>query len=122
MKKGEVGKEYCDGEVIFEEGGSGDCMYIVQSGQVRISRKTGSQDFTIATLQAGDIFGEMAIFDGLPRSATAAAQGEARVLSMDRKRLFATISRDPTVAFKVLEAASKRIRKLNDEVMKLRER
>ncbi len=120
MNGGEVGKVYSDGEIIFEEGEQGDCMYVIQSGKVRITRKDCSGEHTIAVLESGELFGEMALFDKLPRSATARALGDARVLSMDKKRLFAGISRDPTLAFKTLEAVSGRIRKLNDEIMKLK--
>ena len=120
MSGGEVGKVYSDGTVIFEEGEQGNCMYVVQSGKVRITRKDSSGERTIAVMEAGEIFGEMALFDKLPRSATAMALGDARILRMDKNRLFASISRDPTLVFKTLEAVSGRIRKLNDEIMKLK--
>ncbi len=62
----------------------------------------------------------MALFDRLPRSATAAALGEARILSVDKKKLFASISRDPTLVFKILESMSRRIRDLNENLAGLR--
>lgn len=120
MSSGEVGKVYSDGEIIFKEGEQGNCIYVIQSGKVRIIKKDSSGERTIAVLENGELFGEMALFDKLPRSATARALGDARILSMDKKRLFAGISRDPTLAFKTLEAVSGRIRKLNDEIMKLK--
>ncbi len=120
MSSGEVGKVYSDGEIIFEEGEQGNCIYVIQSGKVRIIKKDSPGQHTIAVLETGELFGEMALFDKLPRSATARALGDARILSMDKKRLFAGISRDPTLAFKTLEAVSGRIRKLNDEIMKLK--
>lgn len=120
MKEGELGKNYADGEIIFREGEKGEGMYAVQSGSVKITRDTASGGITIATLQEGDIFGEMALFDRLPRSANAVAFGEARVLSIDRKKLFTTINRDPTLVFKILESMSHRIRSLNEEMAKLR--
>ncbi len=67
------------------------------------------------------MFGEMALFDKMPRSATATALGEARVLSIDKKKLFTTISRDPTLVFKILETMSQRIRKLNENIAGLKE-
>ncbi len=120
MSSGEVGKVYSDGEIIFKEGEQGNCMYVIQSGKVRITKSDSAGERTIAVLENGELFGEMALFDKLPRSATARALGDARILSMDKKRLFAGISRDPTLAFKTLEAVSGRIRKLNDEIMKLK--
>jgi CRP-like cAMP-binding protein len=58
----------------------------------------------------------MALFDKLPRSATATAAGEARVLSVDKTKLFTLISRDPTTTFKIIETMSSRIRKLSAEI------
>ena len=116
MKEGELGKMYSDGEIIFKEGERGDVMYVIQSGEVKISKKLVSDHTIIATLHSGEIFGEMAIFDKLPRSATAMASGEARVLSIDKKKLFSTISHDPTLAFKIIETMSQRIRKLDENL------
>lgn len=120
MKDDELGRVYAEEEVIFKEGEAADRMYVVQSGKVKITKKTASGDLTIATLESGEIFGEMALFDRLPRSATAKALGDARVLSIDKKKLFSTISKDPTLAFKILESMSQKIRRLNEEFMKLK--
>lgn len=120
MKDGELGRVYGEGEFIFKEGDEGDRMYVIQSGRVRITKKTPSGDITIATLGSGEIFGEMALFDRLPRSATARALDEARILSIDKKKLFQTIDRDPTLVFKTLESMSRRIRRLDEEFTKLR--
>jgi len=116
MKEGELGKIYADGEIIFKEGEKGEVMYVIQSGEVKITKKLVSDHTTIATLQSGEIFGEMALFDKLPRSATAMASGEARVLSIDKKKLFSTISHDPTLAFKIIETMSQRIRRLDENL------
>lgn len=120
MKEGELGKIYSDGEIICREGDTGNVMYVIQSGKIEITKKTESGDIPIATLHNGEIFGEMALFDRMPRSATAAAMGEARVLSVDKKKLFSTISRDPTLVFKILESMSQRIRRLDEELTKLK--
>jgi len=120
MNEGELGKVYSDGEIIFKEGDVGEGMYVIQSGKINITKKATSGELVIATLQSGEIFGEMALFDRLPRSATARASGNARILSIDKKKLFSTISRDPTLVFKLLESMSQRIRKLDEEFMKLK--
>jgi CRP-like cAMP-binding protein len=120
MTEGELGKVYSDGEVICREGEKGDIMFVVQSGRVEISKKTSSGEIVIAALESGEIFGEMALFDKLPRSATAAASGGARVLSIDKKKLFQTINRDPTLVFKIIDSMSKRIRRLTDELTRLK--
>jgi CRP-like cAMP-binding protein len=120
MSEGELGKIYSNGEVIFKEGETGNVMYVIQSGKIMITKKTESGEVPIATLDHGEIVGEMALFDHLPRSATAVAEGEARVLSVDKKKLFSSISRDPTLVFKLLESMSRRIRKLDEELTKLK--
>ena len=120
MPIGELGRNYEDGAVIFLENDSGDCMYYIIEGKVHISRSSTEGDVHIATLGEGEIFGEMSLFDRLPRSATAKAYGETRLLTVDKKKFFSSISRDPTVAFKILEAMSMRTRRLNAEYMKAR--
>lgn len=120
MAEGEIGKVYSDGEVICREGEEGNVMYVVQSGKVRITKKTPSSELEIADLGSGEVFGEMALFDRMSRSATATAVGNTRVLSVDKKKLFASISRDPTLVFKILESMSRRIRKLDEDLAALK--
>jgi CRP-like cAMP-binding protein len=98
----------------------GEVMYVIQSGKVKITRESPSGSLILCVLENGEIFGEMALFDRLPRCATAVASGDARVLSVDKKKLFPTISRDPTLLLKILETMSQRIRKLDDEITKLK--
>jgi CRP-like cAMP-binding protein len=120
MKDNELGRVYSGGEIICKEGEKGEAMYVIQSGKVKITKKAPSGELKIAALEKGEIFGEMALFDRLPRSATATASGEARVLIIDKKKLFSTINRDPTLVFKILDSMSRRIRRLNDEFTKLK--
>jgi CRP-like cAMP-binding protein len=122
MKEGELGRVYSDGEIIFKEGETGNVMYVLQSGKVKITKKTASENITLAILESGEIFGEMALFDRLPRSATATALGNTRVLHIDKKKLFSTISRDPTLVFNVIETMSQRIRRLDEELTKVKKK
>jgi len=120
MKEQKLGKLYFDNQVIFKEGEKGEVMYVIQSGKVKISKSNPSGEVPIAILGSGDILGEMALFDKLSRSATARASGETRILSVDKKKLFASISRDPTLVLKIIETMSQRIRGLNDSLTKLK--
>ena len=122
MKEGELGRLYSHGETIFKEGEKGDVMYVIQSGKVKISKNASSGDITMATLQSGEIFGEMALFDKLPRSASAVAEGDTRVLSIDKKKLFSTIWKDPTVVLKVIETMSSTIRRLSKDFAELKKK
>jgi CRP-like cAMP-binding protein len=120
MGTAELGRDYRDGAAVFQEGDPGDCMYVIQAGSVKIVKNTPDGNVHIATLSEGEIFGEMALFERLPRSATATALGNTRLLTVDKKKFFASISRDPTLAFKILEAMSARTRRLNAEYSKLK--
>ncbi len=122
MREGELGRLYSNGEIIFREGEKGEVMYVIQSGRVKISKNSSSGDITMATLQSGEIFGEMALFDKLPRSASATAEGDTRILSIDKKKLFSTIWKDPTVVLKVIETMSGTIRRLSKDFTELKKK
>ena len=116
MKESELGKTYNDGEIICREGEEGKSMFVVQSGTVEVSRKLPGGEMVLGTMTRGEIFGEMALFDHMPRSATVKAKGEAVVLRIDKKGFFAKASKDPTLVFNILEGMSKRIRALTGEL------
>jgi len=117
VKNGELGKALANGEYLFREGDQSEVMYVVQEGKIGITKSSDQGDITIATINAGEVFGEMSLFDKMARSASAVADGDARVLSIDRKKLFTTISKDPTLAFKIIETLSKRVRVLDEEII-----
>ncbi|MHB9099381.1 MAG: cyclic nucleotide-binding domain-containing protein, partial [Syntrophales bacterium] len=75
---------YKDGHIIFQEGSNGDWIYVVEEGEVEISKNVGDQRLVIEILRAGNIFGEMAYIDKEPRSATATARGETVFGIVDR--------------------------------------
>ncbi len=120
MEAGTLGREYADGELICRQGEVGHCMYVVQAGQVVVSRQDTDAELVIARLKAGDIFGEMAIFDRQPRSATVRADGRARVLTLDRRTFLRRVHEDPSLAFRILQQMSARVRRLDDEVTRLK--
>jgi CRP-like cAMP-binding protein len=120
MKEGELGRVYSNGEIIFREGEQGDRMYVIQSGRVKITKETPVGEIFIATLGSGEIFGEMILFSKSTRSATVTALGDARVLGIDKKKLFSTISKDPSLVFKILESLSQRLRTIDEEFAKLK--
>lgn len=117
MVGGALGKIYSDREIIIRQGDTGDCMFVVQGGRVEVlqnSHKGGEQH--LAYLDAGDFFGEMAVFEKELRSATVRAAGEARVLRIDKKALLTRIREDPLLAVNLLKTMSHRIRILNEEI------
>ena len=115
MDSGELGKIYHDAEIIIKQGEQGDWMYIVQEGMVEIVSETEQGEVLLALRGKGEFFGEMAIFERKPRSATVRALGEARVLTLDKKNFLRRIYEDPSSAFQLLQTMSARIRELSME-------
>lgn len=115
-RRGELGKVFTDGEVIIRQGDVGDRMYVVQTGNVEVVLEADGEERRLSSLQAGDFFGEMALFDKVVRSASVRALGEARVLTIDKRTLLKRISEDPLLAFNLLRSMSTRVRELNDQV------
>jgi len=113
-----LGKLFRDGEMIVRQGEAGDCMYVIQSGEVEVLRRDGVQEFCLATLGSGDFFGEMALFEREVRSASVRAIGEVWVLTLEKKTFLRRIHEDPGLVFKILERMSQRIRKLNDALVR----
>ena len=117
METGALGKIYRDGEAIVRQGEAGDCMFVVQAGEVEVVRENGQQrEVRLAVLHEKDFFGEMALFDREVRSATVRARGEARVLTVDRKSFLRRVHEDPSLAFRIVEQMSHRIRELDAEL------
>lgn len=116
MEQGALGKVYTDGETIIRQGEVGDRMFVVQEGKARVTREVDGRAVHIATLKAGDIFGEMAIFEKAPRSATVTAEGSVTVLSIDKAGFLRRVHEDPSLAYRILQQLSRRIRDANEEI------
>ena len=113
MTTGVLGKVYQHGEVIIREGEVGNCMYVIQAGQVEVLLKRGDDEVCVAVLEDGDVFGEMALFEQEVRSATVRARGEVRALALEKRTFLRKIHEDPSLVFRILEKMSHRIRELN---------
>ncbi len=122
MSDGSLGRTYQEGEVIVRQGEVGERMYVIQSGQVEVLREVGDEEVRLALLGAGDFFGEMAVFDREVRSATVRALGRARLLTVDKKTFLRRITEDPSLAFRVVQKMSQRIRELDSEVAAVKTR
>jgi CRP/FNR family transcriptional regulator len=120
METGALGKGYRDGEVIVRQGESGDCMYVIQSGRAEVFQVKGGREIRLAVLGKEDVFGEMAIFEKETRSATVRALGDVRVLTIDKKTFLRRIHEDPSLAFRILQKMSHRIREMDAELVRTR--
>lgn len=122
MTSGELGRIYHDGEIVFRQGDVGDCLYVVQDGEVEIIDETGGRETLLRVAGRNELFGEMAVFEREKRSATIRARGEARILTIDKKNFLRRINEDPSLAFNLVERMSRRVRELSTEVVRLRNR
>ena len=107
-------KTFEPGEVLFREGEQGNEMFIIIQGEVEIRKQTSAKAFrTLITFHEGDIFGEMALIEKKPRSATAIALTPCRTLVMNEALLDTMIDNNPDFAKKMIRILSERIRKAN---------
>lgn len=108
---------FSSGHVLFREGDAGEDMYIIQSGKVAIKKRTGvGKDITLAILEKGDFFGEMAVLERMPRSASAemAEDGDLIVISGDT--FGDMIKSNPEIAFRMLRKYSIRLREMVKQI------
>jgi CRP-like cAMP-binding protein len=104
-------KSFGHGGVIFEEGSIGKHMYVVVSGSVDIRKRTRGGDVVLATLGKGELFGEMALVDSMPRSASAVAAGDdTSVVEIDHAQFAYLVGQQPAFALIILKALSLRLR------------
>jgi CRP-like cAMP-binding protein len=120
MGKGDLGKTYGDGEVITRQGDTGDCMFVIQHGKVQVLVEKDGFETPLRVASEGEFMGEMAIFDREERSATLRALGEARLLTIDKKNFLKRVHKDPSLAFRLVQTMSQRVRDLSDEVARLK--
>jgi CRP/FNR family cyclic AMP-dependent transcriptional regulator len=102
------------GMVIIREDDTDAALYIILQGQVSVTKKRGpgQADMQLATLGPGDFFGEMALLDGAPRSATVTATATTECLLLTRLVFYTTLREDPQIAVAMLATLSKRIREV----------
>jgi CRP-like cAMP-binding protein len=105
-----------NGQVLFHEGDDGDDMYIIQSGRVAIKKKVKDGDTTLAVLEKGDFFGEMAILERLPRSATAEVVEEGDLIVISGEMFGDMIKANPEIAVRMLRKQSIRLRETNRQL------
>ncbi len=116
------GRRYEGGEVIFRQGDPGDTMYVIQSGEVEVTRFLGEKEVVLARLGGGEFFGEMALIENVPRSATVRAVLSTRVFPLSKESLFGRAEQDPQVVLQILAALSRRISKTASVVESLLQR
>lgn len=116
ISKNTLGKFFKAGETIIKQGTAGNCLYIIQKGKVEVIEETQSAEIKVAELKKKDFFGEMSLFEKDVRSCTVKALSDVKVLTLDKRSFYNTIQKDPTLAFRLLEKMSNRLRKMNEKL------
>jgi len=104
------------GDVIFKDGDAPDKMYVVISGVVEIHLR----DTVIETVPQGGTFGEMALIDGSPRSATVIAKTDSEVAAIDKRTFVLLVDEMPYFALFVMRNMVDRLRRMNEQWLSIR--
>tara|TARA_E500000178_G_scaffold258114_1_gene254793 strand:- start:1545 stop:3554 length:2010 start_codon:yes stop_codon:yes gene_type:complete len=111
-------KTYLVGDFIFREGDQGNTAYVVESGVVELVKFTGEDYVTLSEITAGTLFGEMAIIDGSPRSASARAKEECMLNEITEAQLKAYMSRSPDTSMDMMRRLASYARTANEKLNK----
>jgi CRP/FNR family transcriptional regulator, cyclic AMP receptor protein len=104
------------GNVVFRDGDAPDKMYVVVSGEVEIYLR----DAVIETVPQGGTFGEMALIDGSPRSATVIAKTDSEVAAIDKRTFMLLVDEMPYFALFVMRNMVDRLRRMNEQWLSIR--
>jgi CRP/FNR family transcriptional regulator len=111
-----VPRSYEAGQVVFREGDEGDTCFVVRAGAVKITREHGGRTIALAEMRTGDMFGELSMFGGEVRSATATALEDTSAVALLAGDIRRLLTGNPEIAFKMLEAMADRVRRTNERL------
>lgn len=120
MTDGALGRVYKNGETIVRQGDAGDCMYVIQDGEVEVVRSCNGCAVRLAVLGQGDIFGELSLFGNSKRTATVRALGDARIMTVDKNIFLRRVQEDLTLAFRIFQTMASRLNTMNAELAVLK--
>ena len=104
-------KQYEQGIVIFKEGETGDCMYIIEEGNIRIHKG----DTTLAILKEKEVFGELSLLDADTRSASATADTDCVLFRIEQEPFYELLDERPEVAKGFIKILCQRLRVMNEK-------
>jgi len=111
-----VPRSYEAGQVVFREDDEGDTCFVVRSGAIKITREHGGRTIALAEMRTGDMFGELSMFGGEVRSATAQALEQTHAVALLAGDIRRLLTGNPEIAFKMLEAMADRVRRTNERL------
>jgi CRP/FNR family cyclic AMP-dependent transcriptional regulator len=110
------------GTILFREGDKGEKMYVIRSGKVNISKHISDSDITLAVLGSGEFFGEMALLEGLPRSAAATVVEDALLIEVEQAAFETLVRRNGEIAVRLMRRLSSRLREADRQIQSLMSR
>jgi CRP/FNR family cyclic AMP-dependent transcriptional regulator len=113
------GREFKRGDVLFREGEPGKEMYVIQAGKVNITKTVRDTEKILATLGAGEFFGEMAILNNKPRSAGAVMNEDGKLLVIDPRTFEAMIRGNVEIAVRLIKKLSDRLQEADEQIENL---
>ncbi len=106
-----------DGEILFQKGDEGDALFGVLAGKVRIvASSAGGKEVLLNIMEPGEVFGEIALLDGLPRTADAVAMGSTDLMMIRRAEFTGLLERQPRLAVHLLELLCARLRWMSERI------
>ena len=110
-------RRYPRGSIVLHKDDVGDETYLIMIGKVKVVvTHPDGKEIILNILKSGDLFGEMAVFDHMPRSATVAAEEDSELLIISRENITNLIKRNPQIAFKLLSDMSRRLREADEQI------
>ncbi len=113
-------QRYAAGETVYNEGDSGDAMFIIKEGKVEVLREVGGGNTRLATLSRGAIFGEVAVLRELPRSTTTRALGPVCLVVLPKEAFLNAFQRDNPLGLKLLRTLCERLSQAGDQLVQNR--
>jgi len=115
-----IERRFPKNKTIVEEGLSGDYMYVIREGRVKVSKLSGDgREKILEMLEAGAFFGEMSLLDSAPRSASVKALTEVRILALARNDFLNVLRRSPDLSLAVIRVLTQRLRQVDEQASSL---
>ncbi len=115
-------KTYKDGEVVFLEGEPGDRLYLIAEGNMHVYVEREGSIITYDHLQMGECFGEMALVEDAPRSATVKSEGTSLCLTLSKEEFLDLLDRNPNIALGMIRSLVGRLRRNNVQIQEYAQR
>ena len=112
-----VSVKIAKGSVLFAEGDEGDQLYVIAEGKIKLGTSSGDgRENLLSILGPGEMFGELSLFDPGPRTSTATAVTDAKLLSLGQEKLLPWLIENPKVSLQLLASLAQRLRRTNEAV------